>query len=97
MPDGSEGLYLVKKIRDEAHRFAISFHRQIRSKGMTKSILDDVPGLGKVRKKALLKHFGSFKKLKCASLKQIIDSKTIPKEVAEELYLILNQYQEKNM
>ena len=55
LPDGSASLYLVKQVRDEAHRFAISFHRQLRAKGMTSSILDEVPGLGPVRKKALLK------------------------------------------
>lgn len=91
MPDGSESLYLVKAVRDEAHRFAISFHRQLRAKGMTASILDEIPGLGPVRKKALLKSFGSFKKIKEASLEEIKNKKIIPVDVARELFLILHQ------
>lgn len=91
LPDGSESLYLVKQVRDEAHRFAITFHRQLRQKGMTSSILDEIPGLGPVRKKALLKAFGSFKKLKLASLEEIKDKKVIPIDVADELFLILHQ------
>ncbi|RYC13762.1 excinuclease ABC subunit UvrC [Nocardioides zhouii] len=60
----SEGLYLLQRIRDEAHRFAINHHRGRRSKSMVESMLDDVPGLGEVRRKTLLKHFGSLKKLR---------------------------------
>ncbi|MCP2328110.1 excinuclease ABC subunit C [Hamadaea flava] len=67
----SEGLYLLQRVRDEAHRFAITFHRQRRSKRMTTSALDEVPGLGEVRRKALLRHFGSVKKLGAASLAEI--------------------------
>jgi excinuclease ABC subunit C len=67
----SEGLYLLQRVRDEAHRFAITYHRSKRSKGMTASALDDVPGLGAVRKKALLKHFGSLKRLRVASVEEI--------------------------
>ena len=90
LPDGSASLYLVKQVRDEAHRFAITFHRQLRAKGMTASILDEVPGLGPIRKKALLRAFGSFKKLKAASLDEIKDKKIIPVDVANELFLILH-------
>ena len=92
LPGGSASLYLVKQVRDEAHRFAITFHRELRGKGMTASILDEVAGLGPVRKKALLKHFKSFKHLKNATLQEIIDSKTLPEEVAIELYRVLAQY-----
>src|SRR3712207_1879704 len=60
----SEGLYLLQRIRDEAHRFAITHHRGRRSKSMVESMLDDVPGLGEVRRKTLLKHFGPLKKLR---------------------------------
>jgi excinuclease ABC subunit C len=67
----SEGLYLLQRVRDEAHRFAITFHRSRRSKGMTASVLDDVPGLGPARKKALLTHFGSLKRLRAASVEEI--------------------------
>jgi excinuclease ABC subunit C len=71
LPRTSEGLYLLQRVRDEAHRFAITFHRQRRSKAMTASVLDDIPGLGEVRRKALLRHFGSVKRLKEASVDQI--------------------------
>jgi excinuclease ABC subunit C len=67
----SEGLYLLQRIRDEAHRFAITYHRQRRSKGMTASALDGVPGLGPSRKAALLKHFGSVRKLRAADVDEI--------------------------
>jgi excinuclease ABC subunit C len=67
----SEGLYLLQRIRDEAHRFAINHHRSRRSKSMVESLLDDVPGLGEVRRKTLLKHFGSLKKLREAEVDQI--------------------------
>jgi excinuclease ABC subunit C len=67
----SEGLYLLQRIRDEAHRFAITHHRSRRSKSMVESMLDDVPGLGEVRRKTLLKHFGSLKKLREAEPDEI--------------------------
>jgi excinuclease ABC subunit C len=67
----SEGLYLLQRVRDEAHRFAITHHRSRRSKTMVESLLDDVPGLGEVRRKTLLKHFGSLKKLRTASVEEI--------------------------
>ncbi|HZL01979.1 MAG TPA: excinuclease ABC subunit UvrC [Cellulomonas sp.] len=67
----SEGLYLLQRLRDEAHRFAISAHRKRRSKGMTVSALDAVPGLGPARSAALLKHFGSLKRLRLASVEEI--------------------------
>ena len=67
----SEGLYLLQRIRDEAHRFAITHHRGRRSKSMVESALDDVPGLGEVRRKTLLKHFGSLKKLRAATVDEI--------------------------
>ncbi len=92
LPSGSASLYLVKRVRDEAHRFAITFHRELRGKGMTASILDEVPGLGPVRKKALIKAFKSFKNIKAASLEDIKNTKVLPNEVAEELYCVLQQY-----
>ena len=67
----SEGLYLLQRVRDEAHRFAIRHHRTRRSKGMTVSALDDVPGLGPARRAALLKHFGSVTRLRAASVDEI--------------------------
>ena len=71
MPRTSEGLYLLQRVRDEAHRFAIAYHRQKRSKSMTTSALDNVPGLGETRRKALLKHFGSVKRLRQATPDEI--------------------------
>ncbi|MGH8824842.1 MAG: excinuclease ABC subunit UvrC, partial [Jiangellaceae bacterium] len=71
LPRASEGLYLLQRIRDEAHRFAIAYHRQRRSRSMVDSLLDGVPGLGPARRKALLAHFGSLKRLRAASADEI--------------------------
>ena len=71
LPRSSEGLYLLQRVRDEAHRFAITYHRAKRSRSVTKSALDDVPGLGPARKQALLRHFGSVKRLRAATAEQI--------------------------
>ena len=71
LPRTSEGLYLLQRLRDEAHRFAITHHRSRRSKSMVESLLDDVPGLGEVRRKALIRHFGSLKKLRAATVEEI--------------------------
>ena len=95
LPGGSASLYLVKQVRDEAHRFAITFHRELRGKGMTASVLDDVAGLGPVRKKALLKAFGSFRNLKTATLDELIESHAVPDEVAREVFLVLQQYNDR--
>ncbi|HLR83322.1 MAG TPA: excinuclease ABC subunit UvrC [Nocardioidaceae bacterium] len=73
LPRTSEGLYLLQRIRDEAHRFAIAHHRKRRSKSMVESQLDGVPGLGEVRRKALLKHFGSLKRLRQATVEEITE------------------------
>jgi excinuclease ABC subunit C len=71
LPRTSEGLYLLQRLRDEAHRFAITHHRDRRSKSMVESVLDQVPGLGEVRRKLLLNHFGSLKKLRAATVEEI--------------------------
>ena len=73
LPRSSEGLYLLQRLRDEAHRFAITFHRQRRSKAMTASELDGIPGLGEKRRKALLTRFGSVKRLRRASVDELAD------------------------
>ena len=80
----SQEFYLLQRIQDEVHRFAITFHRQLRGKSAFQSILDDIPGIGEKRRKMLLKHFGSVKKLKEATVEEIIDL-GIPKAVANEL------------
>jgi excinuclease ABC subunit C len=72
MPRNSEGLYMLQRVRDEAHRFAISYHRSKRSKRMTASVLDEVPGLGEQRRKALVTHFGSVARLKVASVEELV-------------------------
>jgi excinuclease ABC subunit C len=73
LPRSSEGLYLLQRIRDEAHRFAITHHRSRRSKTMVESLLDDVPGLGEVRRKTLIKYFGSLRKLRAATIEEIAE------------------------
>jgi len=73
LPRQSEGLYLLQRVRDEAHRFAITYHRQRRSTSMTRSALDDVPGLGPARRAALLKRFGSLKRLRAASVDEVCE------------------------
>ncbi|MDQ0678442.1 excinuclease ABC subunit C [Arthrobacter pascens] len=77
LPRTSQGLYLLQRIRDEAHRFAITFHRQKRGKAMTVSALDGVPGLGESKRKALLAHFGSLKGVKAASATELSAAKGI--------------------
>ncbi|MGO1184200.1 MAG: excinuclease ABC subunit UvrC [Micrococcaceae bacterium] len=85
LPRTSEGLYLLQRIRDESHRFAISFHRSKRSKSMVHSALDDVPGLGPSKRKQLLKHFGSMKRLRAASIDQLTEVKGIGPRLAESI------------
>jgi excinuclease ABC subunit C len=72
LPRGSQGLYLLQRVRDEAHRFAITYHRQVRSKRAFKSVLDDIPGIGPKRKKALIKRFGSARAIAAASLEDLL-------------------------
>jgi excinuclease ABC subunit C len=91
LPSGSSALYLVKQVRDEAHRFAITFHRELRGKAMTASVLDDVVGLGPKRKKLLMKAFGSMKRLREAALEDLAAVNGIPHEVAQEVYAVLRQ------
>jgi excinuclease ABC subunit C len=85
LPRTSEGLYLLQRIRDEAHRFAISFHRKKRSKSMVESALDDIVGLGATRKKALLRHFGSLKRLKAASVEDVMAVPGVGRRTAESV------------
>jgi excinuclease ABC subunit C len=81
----SEGLYLLQRVRDEAHRFAITHHRSRRSKSMVESLLDDVPGLGEVRRRTLVKHFGSLKKLRAATAEEIAQVPGIGPRTAEAI------------
>ncbi len=94
LPSGSASLYLVKRVRDEAHRFAITFHRELRDKAMTVSVLDEVPGVGEKRKRALRRAFGSMKRLREATEEEIAAVKGIPADVAHEVYLTLRSWDE---
>src|SRR5262249_21988474 len=93
LPRTSEGLYLLQRARDEAHRFAITFHRERRSKRMTASVLDEISGLGEVRRKALLRRFGSLKKLGAASVDEILEVPGIGRRTAEAIVSALNDEQ----
>jgi excinuclease ABC subunit C len=89
LPRTSEGLYLLQRIRDEAHRFAITYQRQKRGKRMVESILDDVPGLGEARKKALLRQFGSLKRLRAASVEELESVPGIGPTLAQSVHAAL--------
>jgi excinuclease ABC subunit C len=90
LPAGSPSLYLVKRIRDEAHRFAVEYHREIRSKAMKASALDEIPGVGPKRKRALLAHFGSVARLRRASVEAIAEVEGIGPELARAVHDALN-------
>ena len=94
LPRDSQGLYLVQRIRDEAHRFAITYHRSLRGKRNLSSVLDDIPHVGEKRKKALLKHFGSLTKIMQADKEQIAEVEGIGEMVAEEIYQYLKTHQD---
>ena len=85
LPRRSQGLYLVQRVRDEAHRFAVSYHRQRRGKTGLASTLDAVPGVGPKRRTALLHAFGSIQKIRMASVDEIAAVPGIPRNVAEAL------------
>ncbi|MGW7571405.1 excinuclease ABC subunit UvrC [Streptomyces tendae] len=89
LPRTSEGLYLLQRVRDEAHRFAITYQRAKRAKRFRSSPLDDVPGLGETRKQALIKHFGSVKKLRSATIDQICEVPGIGRKTAETVAVAL--------
>ncbi|MEU1342598.1 excinuclease ABC subunit UvrC [Streptomyces sp. NPDC090075] len=91
LPRSSEGLYLLQRVRDEAHRFAITYQRTKRAKRFRSSPLDDVPGLGETRKQALIKHFGSVKKLRSATIEQIQEVPGIGRKTAETIAVALAQ------
>jgi excinuclease ABC subunit C len=90
IPRDSEALYLLQQIRDEAHRFAITYHRQLRDKKMTRSILDDVPGLGPIRRARLLKEHGSVKRLRELTEEEIVAIPWLPEPVGHAVYAQLH-------
>ena len=85
LPRNSQALFLVQRIRDEAHRFAITFHRSKRGKAMVASALDAVPGLGPAKREALIKHFGSLKKLKAASVDELTQVQGVGPSLASKI------------
>ncbi|MBO3129503.1 excinuclease ABC subunit UvrC [Dermatophilus congolensis] len=89
LPRTSEGLFLLQRLRDEAHRFAITFHRQRRSTAMTRSALDGIPGLGESKRKALLSHFGSVKRIREATPEELTAVKGIGPKLAEVIVAAL--------
>ena len=94
LPSGSPSLYLIKQVRDESHRFAITFHRELRDKAMTRSALDDVPGVGPKRRRALMRRFGSMKRLRAASEEEIAATPGVPAEVARAVFQYLRATEE---
>src|SRR5690242_1421200 len=91
LPRTSEALYLLQRVRDEAHRFAITYHRQKRSTSMLVSLLDDVPGLGQTRRKALMKQFGSLKRLRAATVEELMVVPGIGRRTAEAVQAAIAQ------
>ncbi len=86
LPRGSEGLFMLQRLRDESHRFAISYHRQLRDKRMTRSVLDGIPGLGDTRRTKLVKQFGGVRAVQRASLEDLLEVTWLPEAVAHTVY-----------
>jgi len=89
IPRGEESLYLLQRVRDEAHRFAITYHRKLRDRSMVDSLLDDVPGIGAGRKRALIKRFGSVKRMREAEIADLAE--VVPDSVAKDLHTALHE------
>src|SRR6266849_6368784 len=85
LPRSSQGLYLVQRIRDEAHRFGITYHRKLRSERTFKSVLDEIPGIGPKRKQALMKHFGSVRAISAASVEDLAALNGMTRDAAEKV------------
>lgn len=90
IPRDSEALYLLQRVRDEAHRFAVAYHRKLRDKRMIRSVLDDVPGLGPTRRTRLLRQFGSVKRLRALTEEEIVDITWLPDAVGHALFARLH-------
>jgi excinuclease ABC subunit C len=96
IPLTSEGFKLVTRIQDEVHRFAITYHRKLRDERNLHSVLDDIKGIGEVRRKALLRHFGSIERIAAAEVADLleVDGMTIP--AAEQVYLFFHREELQN-
>ncbi len=90
LPASSQALYLLQRLRDEAHRFAVTYHRKLRAKSQTRSVLDEVPGVGPTRKRALLRVFGSTRQMRSATLDEIAAVPGISRSLAERIHAELN-------
>ncbi len=90
----SEGFKLITRIQDEAHRFAIEYHRSLRSKTQVKSVLDDIPGVGPARRKALMRHFKSLEEIKNASVEQFLEIPEMNERTAQEIYNFFRKKEE---
>ena len=82
----SEGFHLMTRIQDEVHRFAIEYHRSLRSKVQVKSILDDIPGIGEKRRRALMKQFGSIEAVRSADMEELAQTETMNMGAARKVY-----------
>ncbi|MCS7187810.1 MAG: helix-hairpin-helix domain-containing protein, partial [Armatimonadota bacterium] len=91
LPFNSPALHLLQRIRDEAHRFAVKFHRKRRTQKALRTVLDEVPGIGSARKKALLQHFGSLEAMMKASVDELAKVPHMTRKVAESLWQFLHQ------
>lgn len=89
----SEGFKLVTRIQDEAHRFAIEYHRQLRSKGQVHSVLDDIPGIGETRRRALLMNFGSIEEIRSASVDKLMEVPAMNRQAAESVWAFFHKEQ----
>jgi excinuclease ABC subunit C len=85
LPRTSQALYLIQRIRDEAHRFSITYHRKLRSDRTFKSVLDEIPGIGPKRKQALMKHFGSIRAISAASIDELAALDGMTRDAAEKV------------
>lgn len=96
LPRASQGLYMLQRLRDESHRFAITFHRQKRTTSMVSSALDGIPGLGPAKQKALLKHFGSVKRIRAAGVEQLQEAPGIGPSLAAAVHAALHPGQQES-
>ncbi len=87
----TEGFKLITRVQDEAHRFAIEYHRSLRGKSQVKSVLDDIPGVGPSRRKALMRHFKSIEEIKEADVEKLMEAPEIPRHIAEGIYRFFHQ------
>jgi excinuclease ABC subunit C len=90
LPPNSQALYLMQRLRDEAHRFAITYHRKLRAKAQTRSVFDELPGVGPARKRALLRVFGSARQMRDATIEEIAAVPGISRTLAERIRVALD-------